>query len=179
MSYAEYIIDEFVEELGGESGPKEDAPASWRSRVLNPMLQRQFHGFIDHEGPMMKANFAELKGARLTKAIEKFYLETDPLDPLKQQDLRRGILYATEPRWFLGLTDDFVTDVDHYETCRMNTRRLLAALAKVGDDAGVQESLQPFELMVIVGEHLEGYYADDIELAVSSILKQRQSDFPG
>ena len=179
MSYAEYIIDEFVAELEGDSGPKEDAAASWRSRVLNPILQRQFHGLLDHEGPMMAENFTEFKGTRLAKAVEEFYLKNDPLDPELQPALRRGILYTTEYRWFLGITGDLVTDVDHYESCRITTKRLLAALADTDEEASVQEGLQLFELMAIVGENLEGYYMEDIELAVSSILKRRGSGFPG
>jgi hypothetical protein len=172
MTYAQFVIDKLATELE-DSGPKKGSEASWRSKILNPILQRQLNGYHDHEAPMLKAHFDGLEGAELQTEINKFYLSQDPLAALVQPALRRGILYVTEPRWFLGINDDKRKDSKHYDFCRANTTTILSELSEQED----RPVLQAHEVCLIVLENLEDYYREDAQHAVSSTVNfvQRSS----
>lgn len=166
QTYVEKVVDAFAQEL--RSRPPGKRALMWRSRVLNPILQRQFHGYCDHESPMLQAHFDKLAGEDLDNAIINFYLARDPLDADQQQPLRRGILYVTAPRRFLGLEQSLWQDPSHYEKCRRNTSTLLKHLAEA-ESPEADEVLEA-ELKVIVAEMLESYYRDDLDEVGCSLL---------
>ena len=167
MTYARCIIDKFIVELQAKRG-LDDHGWSWRSKVLNPILQRQMNGYPDHHAPMLAVHFAGLEGSELMEKVNKFYLSRDPLEGSEQPHLRLGILYVTEARWFLSVTPAEVDSIEHYQRCEERTLKLLEKLGKEGDQEDGQEGLRESELSVIVAEGLEDYYKKDAEGAVSS-----------
>ena len=170
-SYAQAVLDQFAAELRSTKKPSDELGKGWRSIVLNPLLQRQLHGYPDNEAPMLGKHFEGLEGADLETAVNAFYLSRDPLAPEEQPALRRGILYITEARWFLGAGAQIREDDAHYESCKRNTDELYDRLAESGDDSQ-DGGLQEFELVTISGEFLEKYYKQDAVDAVSGGIYQ-------
>jgi hypothetical protein len=134
MTYAQKIIDALVDELT-ERGPTQ-GDLRWRSRVLNPILQRQLHGYMDHEPQMLATEFGDLEGEALKKAVNTFYLSRDPLHPSEQFSFREGVLYVTQARWGLAVSSDVTKlwDSSHYKLCMKNTCSLLRHLGEGGKD---------------------------------------------
>ena len=162
-TYAQNILNQFAIELKDTDSPSCDHGPNWRSYILNPLLQRQLRGYSDHEAPMLAMEFKGLEGEALRIAIDTFYLSRDPLAPAEQASLRRGILYVTEYRWFLGSNAVMRKDIAHYEVCWATTNNLYARLAQSNPQ---EDRLQQFKLTVISSEYLEQYYKADAEAAV-------------
>ena len=157
MKYARLILDQFSLEIIQSNIPES---LSWRSSVLNPLLQRQLHGYSDGNGHMLSLHFQGEQGERLDHLVDEFYFKVDPLDPQAQPALRQNILYITEARWFLGRNGGDEWGVDNYAACRRRTAQLFERLC--------QHSTEPqdFELDIIVEERLEAYFWDDYKNAV-------------
>lgn len=170
-TYAEQILDQLAVEVKNFMGPRRlRLGPSWRSGVLNPLLQRQLHGYPDHEAPMLAKLFQGKRGQSLTTAVDTFYLSKDPLAADMQPELRRGILYVTEYRWFLGTTKSMRSDPEHFQECQDDTKLLYEQLACSSQSSESEsELLQEFEVPLIAGELLEGFYREDIIAAVSLV----------
>jgi len=124
QAYAEQIIDKFVGELPGPSR----FPSRWRSAVLNPILQRQLHGFGDNDPSRLKTHFNTLPQPAQTS----FYLEYDPLHPSMLPRLQKGIMHVTVARWHLGLIDRTYLSEDWYRSCEEATGELIFIYQKHG-----------------------------------------------
>ena len=169
MKYAERILDHFSAELIQSQVTN---GLIWRSSVLNPILQRQFHGYSDGDGHMFPRHFpcagkAELDYLmKLDYRVDEFYLKADPLAPQEQPVLRRNILYITEARWFLG-KDKAKEGNAFYAACGERTNTLWRQLCKQQPESS---ELQGFEVDIIVEERLEQHFRGDCRRAVSSYM---------
>ena len=73
-TYLIKILDSFAVELPLIRGRL--SPETWRSRVLNPLLQRQLNGVSDQEPEMVE------QAVRSTpEKVARFYLGADLLNP--------------------------------------------------------------------------------------------------
>ena len=72
-TYLLKVLDLFAKELVGIAA---ELPQRWRSRVLNPILQRQLAGVLDNV-----PNMVELQVGRSVEEAAQFYLTVDPLNP--------------------------------------------------------------------------------------------------
>lgn len=154
MTYAQQVIDTFADELF--SRRHVEGGLKWRSRVLNPILQRQLQG-MGHES-LLSAHFIGLEGKELNEAIDEFYLHRDPLQPSQQNTLRWGVIYATDARWSLTVSTNpqMIGDECHYNQCRIHTRSLIKTLVYKGADS---EELENLEVAVVVSENIDHHFS--------------------
>ena len=78
-------------------------PWSWRSGVLNPILQRQLQGVNENYRPLVEKAVAKGGKKPTLEQVTKFYLVRDPVDPRWIRTYRRNLLYISEARWHLGV----------------------------------------------------------------------------
>jgi hypothetical protein len=148
-TYLIKILDLFAEELQDRAKDGKTS-ALFRSRILNPILQRQLKGTDDHEPELLKRAVGTAPGA-----AAKFYLEHDPLDPKWANILRRATLYLWTVRLSLRFLHQSITDVD-YNAARDNTEALLAGRKQVPDeDFLASKSYYDFERKLIGLESLQ------------------------
>lgn len=154
-AYAQKLIDALAAELITR-GPKGEN-LRWRSRVLNPLLQRQLHGYIDHESMMLSSHFRGNHAKHISEAVGEFYLARDPLCPAEQISLRWGVIYVTNARWSLAVSEnpELLTDLDHYERSRENTSKLLEMLG-TGNKKGERVICQ--EVATILSENVQDVF---------------------
>jgi hypothetical protein len=156
-TYLLKILDHFAAELPAISSGIE---SRWRSRVLNPILQRQLRGVFDQEPEMVEKTI----GPTLEDAAN-FYLQLDPLGPDRKQDRLRNILYVWPVRWSLAYMGVDGTQ-DSYTRTRITTEHLLEERGHVSDEDYNSRVLMPYEYTVICQEKLGDYYEDVITNAV-------------
>ncbi|KAF9784968.1 hypothetical protein BJ322DRAFT_1060594 [Thelephora terrestris] len=172
--YLMRVLDSFAEELRDQtrneqqSQPVKD-PAKFRSRVLNPIIQRQRRGVADNDPDEVK----KAVGIKLEDAVN-FYLAQDPLDPQHCRALFRHLLYITPVRMsFACYSSRFSKAV--YEKGRVNTEFLRRCRSRVQQDTSDQTLLLPFEVEVIELEGLGGLYRGLIKAsATPEISSTRQ-----
>ena len=157
-TYLLKILDLFAQDLtrippGNES--------SWRSRSLNPLLQRQLHGLSDHEAKMTQLGV----GKSRDEAV-KFYLGVDPLHPRNIHQLMREILYVSPVRLGLGFLSRRADDQEYANT-EDNTDTLFEDRRQISDKEYGESKLLPYELRLIKREKLDSCYKELIEAAVS------------
>jgi hypothetical protein len=146
--YLIMVLDFFAEELE-RYGTDNTKAAMFRSRVLNPIMQRQSHGLYDHSPKTVRALVGTTK-----KAAARFYLDRDPLLPQWIPSLRRGILYIWPVRSSL-LHLFRTTDQEGYDQSRKNTDVLLAARGEVSDEEfSRSREYYDFELAIVNAENL-------------------------
>jgi hypothetical protein len=92
-TYLLKILDHFAAELPGITKGSE---RSWRSRALNPLLQRQLRGLSDQDSKRIRVQV----GSDPT-SVTAFYLTHDPLHPGVVPQLLRNLLYVPPVRWSL------------------------------------------------------------------------------
>ena len=80
-TYLSQILDYFVVEL---PRMQMSSPVSLRSQVLNPILQHELRGVLDHELELVKL---EVGGTWELAGI--FYLTPNPLDPTHTNEVLR------------------------------------------------------------------------------------------
>jgi hypothetical protein len=80
---------------------------SFRSKVLNPLLQRQLRGIADHDLDAIRSS-----AGTSIEDIKSFYLEKDPLDPNLSTTYLRNILYSTPGHCSLALFSSTATDTE-------------------------------------------------------------------
>lgn len=153
--YLIMVLDQFAEELNDAYMP---VPERWRSRVLNPLLQRQLRGVSDHEPEAVKNEVGDT-----LEASAQFYLTLDPLDPTLSGRLRKNILYIWHVRMsFMFLGYDYTDGGD--KVSMSNTELLLDNRAKYSDDEFKEGELYGFEWEVITAEKLERLYSGLVRL---------------
>ena len=163
-TYLMMILDLFADEL--TRAPK-DLTARFRSKALNPLLQRQLRGISDHEGHVVKAEV----GSTLNDAAN-FYLSEDPLDPVHINTVARNLLYIWHVRLALMYIDRPCKRPDRHHhpftDALGGTNHLAVARGKVTDEDWEKEVLSSFELTTIKEDGLEVYYRKLMKVAVSS-----------
>jgi hypothetical protein len=164
--YLMRVLDSFAEELRDQTRNEQQGqpvkdPAKFRSRVLNPIIQRQRRGVADNDPDEVK----KAMGIKLEDAVN-FYLAQDPLDPQHCRALFRHLLYITPVRMsFACYNSQFSKAV--YEKGRVNTEFLRRCHSRVQQDTSDQTLLLPFEVEVIELEGLGGLYRGLIKASVS------------
>jgi hypothetical protein len=158
-TYLMKVIDQFVLELPRISSA---APERFRSRVLNPILQRQLAGLPDHEPKSIRDHVG-----RTHKDSAKFYLVNDALDPRFRMELLRNLLYIWSVRLALGfLNNPGQCTEDAFETVISNTEALVQGRLAVEDDEWDNEIISDYKITVFTAENLRSYYEDVISSAV-------------
>lgn len=150
-TYLTKVLDIFAAEVMGMAKSRRP-PARFRSRALNPILQRQLRGVYDHEPDMIKREV----GKSLGEAAD-FYLKLDPLDPKFRTQMMKGVLYVWTAR--LSLLNTPMTET-MYEGGLTNTLALLPGRGRIPDDEYSNESLYDFEAAVVKNELLTEHYSE-------------------
>ena len=162
--YLLQVLDHFAEELADE---KRAITMRWRSRVLNPLLQRQLRGIHDHSIPLIK----EVVG--LTKQdAARFYLVMDPFDPKLEKRVLRSLLYIWQVRWSIGRCIEgrySKATVEDCERSRAITEKLWTERSTLDETEFESTPLWNYEGQAIVEEDIVQYYADCMEEAVSGV----------
>jgi hypothetical protein len=155
-TYLSKVLDYFVEEL--PRIPKK-TPERFRSQALNPLLQRQLNGVLDHEAKMVKAEVGESRKEALS-----FYLLEDPLHPDHCDFLRRNLLYVWPVRLSLGfiLTSNPCTE-NSFKSALNNTKELLTSRAQISDEEWAAGVIMRSELRMVQLEGLESFFSDFLE----------------
>jgi hypothetical protein len=156
--YLMKVIDAFVCELQGQ---RVKSPTEFRSRVLNPIVQRQRWGISDNDPEKVKIAV----GSTVDDA-KRFYLSRDPLDPQDSRTLLRHLLYITSVRTSLGFLHAGLTK-ELYERSVFNSKYLMEHRT-ILSGSGDQALLSPSEVKVIQSEGLQELYRELIEASVSS-----------
>ena len=167
--YAMATLDAFGEELL-EFQKSELPVATFRSKVLTPILQRQRLGIHDAYTPFVRACIKD-DGTQLTiRDDSKLYLSTDPANPAFIDTYRRNLLYVPDARWHLGVLMGVTGTSDedrgrHYHRVRENHDRVmatpLAEAHKERDPRGLP-LLSHTEIEVIVDERLEDFFVQEL-----------------
>jgi hypothetical protein len=134
----------------------------FRSRVLNPILQRQLRGFDDHDVQLLKSEIG-----RSVIILNEVYLQEDPLDGALAQRCLKNLLYITPVRFSMTYFSLGASE-DNYHRISTNTGFLMKFRDRMSDDAWDESILYDSEIEVIKMEKLEVLYAKMIEASVSS-----------
>lgn len=161
-SYLLQVLDHFAEELRGLEVPK-GTESHWRSRALNPLLQRQLRGVYDQDATRIRKDVGEAR-----EDAAKYYLSCDPLDPKEAFKMLRGILYVWPVRWSL-ITRRRRSSEDAYRVAHENTKRLLRRRGVIDDKDWEAVPLCDYEYQLILAERAEEYYKNLIEEGVSRL----------
>ena len=164
MAYARHVLNEFGKELDLFRGEEED----FRSKVLNPILQRQLHGLSDAYAPPIASQIST-SGKEVTIAdATMFYLSIDPLDPSCIPTYRRNLIYIREATWHLAclLKKIAYLDREEYNWVLEVNETVLYAIRKRPDG---ETSFPPFsaaevEAMVVLG--IQDWFAEELEEVV-------------
>lgn len=148
-TYLLKILDHFAAELPGIAKGDE---AHWRSRALNPLLQRQLHGLSDQDSEKIMNEIGPS-----TTAVTAFYLTQDPLDPDIVPQLLRELLYVWPVRWSLGYLDRPGGKKSYSRTCQ-NTKHIWDARKSLPLSEYDAVPLCDFEIRLIEVEELGRYY---------------------
>jgi len=172
QSYAMEMLDMVAEELTTFNG----APASFRSKVLTPVLQRHLTGVPDSYGPTVR--FAmQAKGTDPTiEEVTTFYLNIDPVEPRWIQSYRRNALYIPEVRWHIRVLLDgqetaTIGQHEYYYDVRHNHDYIMEAIAEDRSDDVIQDGrplLKRYEVDVIVCERIDAFFQAELNHVVSN-----------
>jgi hypothetical protein len=160
------ILDHFTNELRERNTEDE---SSWRSRVLNPLLQRQLHGICDQDSGKIRRQVGSDAAAAAA-----FYLTLDPLAPDMIPRLLYGILHVSPVRWSLGHLHH-PPSLFGYCNVRQNTLCFPADSHRslLPDHEFQQVPLCPEVFSIIRKEKLEVYYRHFPKPTVSRIHLRR------
>ena len=167
QTYAQRVLDAFWKEIK----EYDDEPEMFRSKVLTPILQRQLWGVQENYSPMVRAGVRNGEGNPTIKDATKFYLKDDPTDPEWIPSYRRNLLHIPEARWHLGLIMGVskLGCPEAYNTVRHNQDLLDAKV----DDSNVDNERVPLlkvlDLQVIISEHLETFFHQEMDLVVCTL----------
>ena len=148
-TYLLQVLDHFVDELPGITA---GAESRWRSRALNPLLQRQLRGTFDQSPRSIMLDVGPTK-----EEAAEYYLSRDPLDPAECCNLLTGILYVWPVRWSLGHLTAKATAQGYLRT-RNNTEHLLRERREISDEEWESLTLWPYEKTILVAEGLTNFY---------------------
>ena len=172
--YALQTLDAFGEELK-EFGNVRRLPATFRSKVLTPILQRHRLGIHDAYTPFVHTCIAGKGRSPLVEDVTRVYLGKDPANPAYIRQYRRQLLYLPDPRWHLavimGVSGKTQEERDnHYNRVRANHDRImkipLAEAHAERDPHGVP-LLTCTEIEVILDERLEDFFTEELKSVVS------------
>jgi hypothetical protein len=92
------VLDEFAEELGR----RQPTSPSFRSQVLNPIVQRQFRGVPDNNSDHLKQVIEGIwypsTHGQILDVVHEYYLSIDPLHPQHRLRFLRHTLYVPQVR---------------------------------------------------------------------------------
>jgi len=160
--YLTMVLDFFVDEL--EKIIPTD-PSSFRSRTLNPILQRQLRGVSDHEARAVKAEVGNTLGN-----AGSFYLQDDPLDPDLICKVFRNILYVWHVRLALGYLGTGLKATEaSFTTALRNTQDLLSSRGKTADEEWDDKEIMIYESKLAYIEGLGPYYEELFVESVSAV----------
>jgi hypothetical protein len=193
-SYARQVLAAVAREIRVYTGPNSD----FRSKVLNPILQRYLRGIPDNYTPAIcTAISGDKKTEPTIGQVTTFYLALDPTDPTFIHDYRRNLIYLTEPRWYLGilLGNYSIKDVSHFNRIQNHHDKVMVALRRAvkrtertkkfnkvqtppPEESDYDSPLEPPrvprfskpEIEVIVDEHLEGWFKKELNEVVGASL---------
>ena len=181
QSYVRQVLDAVGRELKrcGKGG------ASFRSKVLNPILQRYLRGVPDCYTPSVRAAISGDQEPTITDATA-FYLSQDPVDPVHIPHYRRNLIYIVESRWHLcsllgrvkiGSSIDFNTLRDHHDTvmgavAEEDTEPSEDSDGETSDEEGPVEFSEA-EIRVILYEGLDDFFEAELENTVCSLYPSR------
>ena len=152
-AYLVKILDRFGDELlefTKAPGPR------WRSRVLNPLLQRQLRGLTDDR----MEDVERAVGSSVEDAV-RFYLVEDPLDPKNTLRMMHDILYIWPVRHSLACLNRGGSQ-HTLDGILTNTLYLMKNYENAEEwEAG---SLYDYELKVIRREEITNQYKKLIEV---------------
>jgi hypothetical protein len=186
QSYARDVLEAVGKELRRIKGDY----TLFRSKVLNPILQRYLRGVPDSYTPSIRAAISGDDEPTIADAT-KFYLAKDPVDPVYLPHYRRNLLYIVESRWYLGILlgeMDLKSKLD-FNRIRVHHDNIMEALAdeddtdsdstsqdkddadtsSEDDDEETPAALNEVEVRTIFDEGLEGCFADELEAVVRAI----------
>ena len=152
------------------------APASFRSKVLTPILQRYRLGVDDSYTPAVHAGISNNPGPLTIQDVTRFYLGADPTDPRYIPSYRRNILYLPNSRWHLGLllgavpVDDKKAAISHYNRVQANHDAIMLSLQAGGyteTDVNGIPLLNHAEVAAIIDEGLEEFFQTELDQVVS------------
>ena len=168
FTYVQATLDAFGRELDRYRGE----PAAFRSKILNPILQRQIRGVPDAYAPSIRNAVAPGVEKLTIKDVTSFYLGVDVLDPKYCPSLRRNLIYSREALWHLAhyrgslnyrSVDDFETSIKMHDLVMENLQQAERYQGK---------GVPPFhavEVDVIVAYGLEDFFDVELERTVSNI----------
>jgi len=173
--YLAKVLDSFVKELEHHQRKSESflspeagvdfntvEPHLFRSRVLNPILQRQLRGIPDNESALVK----KAVGTTMA-AAQEFYLSLDPLHPNLARRMFKNLLYISPVRSSLVFFNRQVNE-GSWRNILLNTKFLLGSRSEHPAGAWNEEVLYDFEIEMIGKENLGGIYQGLINASVSS-----------
>jgi hypothetical protein len=134
QAYALRVLDEFAKELLEGDPPT----ASFRSRVLTPILQRQLMGVHDAYTPSVRRAIADGDGEPTITDATTCYLSLDPVDPTYIPYYRHHLLYLPEARWHLGVIMDpsRIGNAVYYNMVRANHDSIMQEPSIDAEDTG-------------------------------------------
>ena len=154
MAYLVKTLDLFALELEHTT---KLLPRRFRSRVLNPLLQRQLRGLNDNEALMAKAQIPTLAAAA------EFYLTLDPVGKATEEMWQRGFIYIWPVRMSFSLLHS-PGEEEQYDEGLESTLALLKKRISLAATYSVSKGLYAFERRLIKSEGLERYFVDDFHL---------------
>ena len=166
---------ETLDALGRELfNPSLVGGANFRSKVLNPELQRQMHGVPSHYTPVVRRAVANGDREVTIRDATEFYLKHDPVDPRMIPVFRRNLIYIPEARWHLGIVMGVTKpdSVPSFNRIHKNQDRIMEALQKgpnPSDDTGVP-LLNATELEVLYEEKIHQFFDAEIKRVVGYFL---------
>ena len=160
-------------------------PATFRSTVLTPILQRQRAGVCDAYRPFVQSCIAGARKVPTIKAVSQFYLGSDPTDPAQIPTYCRNLLYIPEARWHLGAIMKGMDEapdqrINTYNRVQANTDKIMASpLAETHKDRdhwGIP-LLSCTEIEVIFDEGLQKFFMPELALVVGAFTPPMQSAY--
>ena len=175
--YAMETLDAFGDELKA-FGASKRPPATFRSRVLTPILQRQRAGIYDAYRPFVQSCIAGAGKIPSIMEVTQLYLGSDPADPTHISTYRRNILYTPNVRWHLGVVLNGMDGekkkrISYYNRVQANHDKIMASplveTFKELDSRGIP-LLSYVELEVIFDERLEKFFMEELKYVVSALI---------
>jgi hypothetical protein len=154
-TYLRMVLDLFADELARRSSA---LPFRFRSQALNPLLQRQLRGILDHEPRSVVGEVG-----KTLEDSANFYLFKDPLNPTHIHAMLRNVIYV----WPVRLSLIYMHEpckrepkFDPFAVAIEGTRELIAQRGFVSDEDWEKEEVSAFEVKFIREDKLEVYYGE-------------------
>ena len=165
-------VDAMLDALGIELDRYHGQPGNFRSRVLNPVLQRQIRGVPDVYAPSIRNAVAPGVEKPTIEQVTSFYFQYDVLDSKFIPSFRRNLVYSREVIWQLsclcgafgyGSVPDYDRSIELHDLIMEN-------LQTVGRFTG--RGIPPFhavEVDAIVAYGLEEFFEAELSRTVSCL----------